>query len=144
VDVRVELPLRTVPEARKLILGQRAGGAHARSMGDVRVRVAACGSGARPLADRLGIPVQEVVANAIAVRALHPEACTAIELGGQDAKIVFFHRDEATGQRIASDMRMNGVCAGAPAPSSTRSRRCSRSRWRRSTAARRGDASSTT
>jgi predicted CoA-substrate-specific enzyme activase len=81
--------------------------------GDVAVRVAACGSGARPLADRLGIPfVQEVVANAIAVRSLHPEARTAIELGGQDAKIVFFHRDEATGQLIASDMRMNGVCAG--------------------------------
>lgn len=80
---------------------------------DAKVRVAACGSGARPLADRLGIPfVQEVVANAIAVRALHPEARTAIELGGQDAKIVFFHRDDATGQLIASDMRMNGVCAG--------------------------------
>jgi len=81
--------------------------------GDVPVQVAACGSGARPLADRLGIPfVQEVVANAIAVRALHPEARTAIELGGQDAKIVFFQRDDATGQPIASDMRMNGVCAG--------------------------------
>jgi predicted CoA-substrate-specific enzyme activase len=80
---------------------------------DDPVQAAACGSGARPLADRLGIPfVQEVVANAVAVRALHPEARTAIELGGQDAKIVFFHHDEATDQLIASDMRMNGVCAG--------------------------------
>ncbi|TVR91144.1 MAG: hypothetical protein EA416_09925, partial [Trueperaceae bacterium] len=42
---------------------------------DAEVWVAACGSGARPLADRLGTAyVQEVVANAIAVRALHPEA----------------------------------------------------------------------
>lgn len=80
---------------------------------DASVAAATCGSGARPLAQRLGIPfVQEVVANAVAVRSLHSEARTAIELGGQDAKIVFFHHDRVTDQLIASDMRMNGVCAG--------------------------------
>jgi predicted CoA-substrate-specific enzyme activase len=80
---------------------------------DADLRVAACGSGAKAIADQLGIGfVQEVVANAIAVRALHPEARTAIELGGQDAKVIFFHHDPVTEQLIASDMRMNGVCAG--------------------------------
>jgi activator of 2-hydroxyglutaryl-CoA dehydratase len=72
-----------------------------------------CGSGARPIAEALGVDfVQEVVANSIAIKRLHPEARTAIELGGQDAKIIFFHYDDASKQLIASDMRMNGVCAG--------------------------------
>ena len=80
---------------------------------DAVLRVAVCGSGGRQIADHLGVDfVQEVVANAIAVKHLHPNARTAIELGGQDAKIIFFHFDEASGQLIASDMRMNGVCAG--------------------------------
>jgi predicted CoA-substrate-specific enzyme activase len=35
-----------------------------------------------------------------------------VELGGQDAKIVFFYYDTATQRLIASDMRMNGSCAG--------------------------------
>ncbi|MBU1176045.1 MAG: activase [Alphaproteobacteria bacterium] len=78
-----------------------------------RLRVAMCGSGGRLIADHLGVDfVQEVVANSIAVKNLHPQARTAIELGGQDAKIIFFHPDPASGQLIASDMRMNGVCAG--------------------------------
>ncbi len=77
------------------------------------LRVAMCGSGGRLIADHLGIDfVQEVVANSIAVKHLHPHARTAIELGGQDAKIIFFHFDTTSGQLIASDMRMNGVCAG--------------------------------
>lgn len=76
-------------------------------------RAALTGSGAPVLADALGLPyVQEVVANSIAVRALYPEARTAIELGGQDAKIVFFDRDPRTGELTVSNMRMNGSCAG--------------------------------
>lgn len=77
------------------------------------LRVAICGSGGRQIADHLGVDfVQEVVANSIAVKHLHPRARTAIELGGQDAKIIFFHFDEVSQQLVASDMRMNGVCAG--------------------------------
>ena len=80
---------------------------------DAEFRTAVCGSGARPIAQLLGVDfVQEVVANSIAIKHLHPEARTAIELGGQDAKIIFFHYDDASEQLIASDMRMNGVCAG--------------------------------
>ncbi|MDR2795910.1 MAG: acyl-CoA dehydratase activase, partial [Spirochaetaceae bacterium] len=72
-----------------------------------------CGSGGKPIADALGVPyVQEVVANAIAVRTFYPQTRVAIELGGQDAKIVFFYYDEHTRKLAASDMRMNGSCAG--------------------------------
>ena len=80
---------------------------------DRRFRAAVCGSGGKPVAEALGIHyIQEVVANAAAVRALYPQSRTAIELGGQDAKIIFFYYDEAAGRLIASDMRMNGSCAG--------------------------------
>lgn len=75
--------------------------------------VAFCGSGGQPFAEATrAFFVQEVVANALAVRATHPETRVAIELGGQDAKVVFFEKDRTTGKLIASDMRMNGVCAG--------------------------------
>ena len=78
-----------------------------------RLDAALTGSGASTLADALGLPyVQEVVANSIAVRALYPHARTAIELGGQDAKIVFFEPDPRTGELTVSNMRMNGSCAG--------------------------------
>lgn len=76
-------------------------------------RVAFCGSGGQPFAEATrAFFVQEVVANALAVRATYPESRVAIELGGQDAKVVFFEKDRTTGKLIASDMRMNGVCAG--------------------------------
>ena len=76
------------------------------------MRIAVCGSGGRPLADQMGACyVQEVVANGAAVRALYPEARTAVELGGQDAKVIFF-REEKDGSLSTSDMRMNGSCAG--------------------------------
>jgi predicted CoA-substrate-specific enzyme activase len=76
-------------------------------------RLAFCGSGGRALAELINAHyIQEVVANSIAVRAFYPQARVAVELGGQDAKIVFFYHDSATGALTASDMRMNGSCAG--------------------------------
>lgn len=76
-----------------------------------RFRIAVCGSGGKPIADKIGAHyIQEVVANSSAVRALYPQARTAIELGGQDAKIIFFYNDN--GRLVTSDMRMNGSCAG--------------------------------
>ncbi|MGM0462587.1 MAG: acyl-CoA dehydratase activase [Fibrobacterota bacterium] len=51
--------------------------------------------------------VQEVIAGSVAVQNLYPRTKTAIELGGQDAKILFFNEKDAI-----KDMRMNGVCAG--------------------------------
>lgn len=88
-------------------------GEAARELGNVPVLLAVCGSGGEPIAQLLGAPyVQEVVANAIAVGKLYPQARCAIELGGQDAKALFFRTDKTTGRLVASDMRMNGSCAG--------------------------------
>ena len=76
-------------------------------------KLAFCGSGGRAIADMLHVPyIQEVVANSIAVRTFYPQARVAVELGGQDAKIVFFYYDTVTNRLAAGDMRMNGSCAG--------------------------------
>ena len=78
-----------------------------------KIRVCVTGSGAKLLAESLGIPfIQEVVANSVALRKKYDHVGTAIELGGQDAKIIFFHKNERTGSLNVSDMRMNGSCAG--------------------------------
>ena len=77
-----------------------------------QVRIALTGSGSKYIAELLDVPfTQEVVANSIAIRKHYPQTNTAIELGGQDAKIIFFHKD-AAGESSVSDMRMNGSCAG--------------------------------
>ena len=63
------------------------------SVGDAPVALAVTGSGGKELARALGVPyVQEVVANSIAVAARHPETRVAVELGGQDAKMIFFEQ----------------------------------------------------
>ena len=80
---------------------------------EARVCLALTGSGAKGLADALQVPyVQEVVANSIALRRRYAHVRTAIELGGQDAKIIFFRKDGKTGALNVMDMRMNGSCAG--------------------------------
>ncbi len=79
---------------------------------EARFQAAVCGSGGKGVARAMGIPyIQEVVASAQAVQVLYPQVRTAIELGGQDAKMIFFHAD-ALGKLLVSDMRMNGSCAG--------------------------------
>ncbi len=76
-----------------------------RKTGAVRVRPAITGSGGLALSGHLGIPfVQEVVAVAEALEQQAPQTDVAIELGGEDAKIIYF-----TG---GIDQRMNGICAG--------------------------------
>jgi predicted CoA-substrate-specific enzyme activase len=75
--------------------------------------LAFCGSGGRTIAEMINAPyIQEVVANSIAVRTFYPQSRVAVELGGQDAKIVFFYHDLAAKRLLAGDMRMNGSCAG--------------------------------
>ena len=76
------------------------------------LRVAVTGSGARDIATALGASyVQEVVANALAISRFYPQTRCAIELGGQDAKIIFFRTNDKGDIEVA-DMRMNGSCAG--------------------------------
>jgi len=80
---------------------------------DSELRAAVCGSGGKPVAEALGVYyVQEVVANSIVARLLYPETRTSIEIGGQDSKAIFFYFDGKTKRLMASDMRMNGSCAG--------------------------------
>lgn len=70
------------------------------------------GSGSRTLANKLSISfTQEVVANSLALKKQYNSIGTAIELGGQDAKIIFFREDD-NGEPTVYDMRMNGSCAG--------------------------------
>lgn len=76
-------------------------------------RVGMTGSGAKPIAEQLGVPfIQEVAANAEALKSQYENIGTAIELGGQDAKMIFFREGENTGALNVADMRMNGSCAG--------------------------------
>lgn len=63
------------------------------------------GSAGLGLSERSGLNfVQEVQAAFIAIKKLYPDADAAIELGGEDAKIIFI-----TG---GAEQRMNGSCAG--------------------------------
>ena len=83
-----------------------------RAFPGAQFRFAFTGSGSKPLAEALALPyVQEVVANSIALRADYADVGTAIELGGQDAKIIFFRRSPSSGALDVADMRMNGSCA---------------------------------
>ena len=76
------------------------------------IRMCMTGSGAKHIAEGLGVPfTQEVVANSLALKKEYTHIGTAIELGGQDAKIIFFREDE-NGESQVFDMRMNGSCAG--------------------------------
>ncbi len=72
---------------------------------DAQLRTAMTGSAGLGLANAAGIPfVQEVHAAFLAVKTCYPDADTVIELGGEDAKIIFL-----TG---GVEQRMNGSCAG--------------------------------
>ena len=78
-----------------------------------KMRLCFTGSGAKIISEALKIPfVQEVVANSIALQHKYRHVGTAIELGGQDAKIIFFKKDKTNDSLQVSDMRMNGSCAG--------------------------------
>ncbi len=64
------------------------------------------GSGGLTLANHLGVPfTQEVIAVATALKELAPKTDVAIELGGEDAKIIYFEGGNV-------EQRMNGICAG--------------------------------
>ena len=76
-------------------------------VGNEPVEVNITGSVGMGVCERCGIPfVQEVVAASNYVRHAHPEVSTMIDIGGEDAKVVFFEEQRAT------DLRMNGNCAG--------------------------------
>ena len=74
-------------------------------LGPCRLLPRITGSGSINLGKALNIGfVQEVVAVATALQAVAPQTDVAIELGGEDAKIIYF--------KGGLEERMNGVCAG--------------------------------
>ncbi len=74
--------------------------------GDHTVCPVITGSGGLNLANHLGTPfVQEVIAVASSLEHFAPQTDVAIELGGEDAKIIYFEHGNV-------EQRMNGICAG--------------------------------
>ncbi len=72
---------------------------------DNKFTVVITGSGGLLLSNTLGLPfVQEVIANKTAIQKFLPDTDVVIELGGEDAKILYL-----TG---GLEQRMNGTCAG--------------------------------
>ena len=75
-------------------------------LGELSVSPVITGSGGLTLANHLEVPfVQEVIAVSTALQHYAPQTDVAIELGGEDAKIIYFE-----GGNI--EQRMNGICAG--------------------------------
>lgn len=75
--------------------------------GDVEACACITGSVGMGMSERHSIPfIQEVVAATKAIQQDYPQVASMIDIGGEDAKIVFFEHGEA------ADLRMNGNCAG--------------------------------
>ena len=75
-------------------------------LGAIRVSPVITGSGGLTLANHLEVPfVQEVIAVSTALQNYAPQTDVAIELGGEDAKIIYFEGGNV-------EQRMNGICAG--------------------------------
>ena len=72
---------------------------------DATFTMALTGSGAMSAAKFLNVPfIQEVISCKRAVEKYLPETDVVIELGGEDAKIIYFDK--------FIEQRMNGTCAG--------------------------------
>ena len=75
-------------------------------LGNLQVNPMITGSGGLTLANHLGVPfIQEVIAVSSALTDYAPQTDVAIELGGEDAKIIYFEGGNV-------EQRMNGICAG--------------------------------
>lgn len=74
--------------------------------------VSLTGSGGEAIARVIGCRhVNELVAQTRAVGAVHPEARSVIEIGGQDSKFLALAWDAAAGQMRLVDFAMNSLCA---------------------------------
>ena len=75
-------------------------------IGELSVSPVITGSGGLTLANHMEVPfVQEVIAVATSLQHYTPQTDVAIELGGEDAKIIYFEGGSV-------EQRMNGICAG--------------------------------
>ena len=101
----------------------------AENMGsDAQISICVTGSVGMATAEQLKAEfVQEVVAASIYARNAHPEAKALIDIGGEDAKVIFFHGNTDKGDvaneagidsktpkaaQGSMELRMNGNCAG--------------------------------
>ena len=74
-------------------------------IGEKTFKIALAGSAGMGIAKKISLPfVQEVIACQRAVEEFIPQTDTVVELGGEDAKIIYLGN--------APEVRMNGVCAG--------------------------------
>lgn len=74
-------------------------------LGNVNFYAMITGSGGLSISNWIGMPfIQEVVAVSNAIDIIAPKTDVAIEIGGEDAKIIYF--------KNGIEQRMNGVCAG--------------------------------
>lgn len=93
---------QTLPTVQQML------GAARQQLGDVPLRVLLTGSAGMGLSESYALPfIQEVVASAEVVRQRYPDVRTLVDIGGEDAKMIFFDGDGRP-----PDMRMNGACAG--------------------------------
>ena len=77
-----------------------------KQLGNLTLYPMITGSGGLTLANHLEVPfTQEVIAVATSLKELAPKTDVAIELGGEDAKIIYFEGGNV-------EQRMNGICAG--------------------------------
>ena len=75
-------------------------------LGSITLHPIITGSGGLTLANHMKIPfVQEVICVSTALSKIAPLTDVAIELGGEDAKIIYFEDGNI-------EQRMNGICAG--------------------------------
>ncbi|MBH1939683.1 2-hydroxyacyl-CoA dehydratase [Mobilitalea sibirica] len=75
------------------------------ALGNLLVSPVITGSGGLTISKHLDVPfVQEVIAVSTALQSYAPQTDVAIELGGEDAKIIYFTN--------GIEQRMNGICAG--------------------------------
>ena len=87
-------------------------------LGNAPVSICVTGSVGMATAEQLKAEfVQEVVAGTIYARNAHPEAKALVDIGGEDAKVVFFRGNskDSTGANKGNggmELRMNGNCAG--------------------------------
>jgi len=89
-----------IPLTLETVLGEAL-----EAVGDLEVAINMTGSAGMGLTGCLGVGfVQEVVATTKILKAKFPEVDAAIELGGEDAKIIYLTN--------GVEQRMNGTCAG--------------------------------
>jgi predicted CoA-substrate-specific enzyme activase len=77
-----------------------------RALGECTGQILFTGSAGMGLCEQFDLPfIQEVIASAEVIRCRYPRVQTLMDIGGEDAKLIFFDGAQP-------DIRMNGACAG--------------------------------